>query len=78
MSILSSLQGITLTNGDITTAEAAGVDLPGLMQTAQQHCFDMGNLLAKIEALMTTAGDSANGTTITTQITAIGVSPLAQ
>jgi hypothetical protein len=78
MSILSSLAGITLTAGDVTTSEAAGVDIVGMMALANQHIDDLGNVLAKIEALMTSASDSANATTVAAQLTALGVNPLAQ
>jgi hypothetical protein len=78
MSVQSALVGITLTAGDITTSEAAGVDINGEMNIALGHVADLCNILAKVGALMTTAGDSANATIVTAQLTALGISPLAQ
>ena len=40
MGVKATLAGITLTAGDITQAETLGIDVKGLMTTAQAKCDD--------------------------------------
>jgi len=72
MGIKTALAGVTLTGGDVSTAEAGeGMDIKGLMSEAQLRCDELHNLLTQIQTQMTAAGDTSNATTIGTQITAL-------
>jgi hypothetical protein len=72
MGVKATLLGITLTAGDITQAETLGIDVKGLMTTAQAKCDDLKQLLSVIiNDVMTPASDTTNATTLTNQITAL-------
>jgi hypothetical protein len=70
MGIKTTLAGITLTAGDKTAANAAGIDVVDMMNLAQLKCQELTNLLnVIINDVMTPASDSTNITTLNTQIT---------
>jgi hypothetical protein len=72
MGVKATLLGITLTAGDITQAETLGIDVKGLMTTAEAKCDDLKQLLSVIiNDVLTPAGDASNITTLNAQITAL-------
>jgi thiamine biosynthesis lipoprotein ApbE len=72
MGVKTNLAGITLTAADITKAESLSTDLPGMMAEAQTRCQELTVLLNYIvNDILTPAGDSANASTITTQVNAL-------
>ncbi len=73
MGVKTNLAAITFTVTGKNTATAAGVDLAGMIAEAQLKCTEAINALNYLVAdVLTPAGtESANITTINTQITAL-------
>jgi hypothetical protein len=72
MGVKATLAGVTLTAADISQAEALGIDVKGMMATAQTKCDDLKQLLGVlISDVLTPAGDTTNASTLTAQITAL-------
>jgi hypothetical protein len=72
MGVKATLAGITLTGGDLTQAESLGLDVKGLMTTAQMKCDDLKSLLNLIASdVLTPAGDTTNAATLAAQVTAL-------
>lgn len=73
MGVKTSLAGITFTTGGKNQAEIAGADLTGLIAECQLKCQEAVAVLTYlVNDVLTPAGtESANITTINTQITAL-------
>ena len=72
MGVKTALNGITLTGTDITTAEAKGIDVKGMMALAATQAEQLSDLLNVIVTeVLTPASDAGNITTVNAQITAL-------
>lgn len=73
MGVKTALSGVTLTAGDLQKAELISADPVGLMSEAVIKCQELIDLLTFIVGdIMTPASDSANISTLNTQISALG------
>ena len=72
MGVRATLVGITLTTQDITQAESIGADVKGLFSLAELKCQELETLLNFIvNDILTPAGDTANASTFSTEVTAL-------
>jgi len=72
MGVRTTLLGVTLTAGDITQAETLGTDIKGCMALAELKCQEVIVLLNYlVNDVLTPAGDTANASTLTAQVTAL-------
>ena len=70
MGVRATLLGLTLTAGDINTAEAAGIDVKGELEIIELKLSEaIASLNTLVTNVFTPAGDSGNAATINTQIT---------
>jgi hypothetical protein len=72
MGVKTNLAGITLSAADVKQAEAISTDINGMMAEAQTRCQELSAMLTfMVNDILTPAGDSANASTLTTQINAL-------